>query len=153
MVIEFVNGDSLESRLNQLLTARRGKQKLKIVSQHIHNASINGVSFRDKLEQLVRSQVKIIIVINRRVLTQDRTEQAFVEDLEENLGITVLLRRGVHAKMVLQEGQTNILLVSSLNITDTAIHKNKEAGIYVEGEQKTLIDDAHNYITTILGTS
>ncbi len=151
MVIEFVFGDSLESRLNQLLTARRGMKKVKIVSQHIHNASINGVSFRDKLEQLVRSQIKITIIISRKFLARDKTEQEFVEDLEDNLGISILSRKGVHAKMVLLEGNSKSLLVSSLNITDTAIHQNKEAGVYVENEQETLIDDAHTYINTILG--
>ncbi len=151
MVIEFVSGHSLEFRLNQMITARRGLKQLKIVSQHIHNATINGVPFRKKLEQLIRSQVKVIIIINKRTLKNDPTEQEFVSDLIENLGVTIMFRRSVHAKMVLLTGATDSLLVSSLNISNTAIHENKEAGIFIENERCDLISNAQKYISEIQG--
>ena len=153
LVIEFVFGNLLEDRLNQLLTARPGIKKIKIISLHIFDTPIKNSTFRRKLELLVQNQVKIIIIIDRKVLSGNLREQAFVDDLVDNLGITVFPKKGIHAKIVLLEGSSNGLLVSSLNISDTALHRNKEAGIYVENDSGGLIDDARDYITSILGVS
>ena len=152
MVIEFVYGNLLEKRLSQLITARKGKKKLKIFSQHVHEASINDVKFSKKLEQLVKSKTQVIIVINRRVLARDKKEQEFVQELDE-IGVRVYPKKFIHAKLVLLEGKSEGLLVSSLNITDTAIHQNKEAGIFIEDDEKNLITEAKSYISTILGNT
>lgn len=154
MALEVVYGNKLKDRLNQLLTKTTPEKfKLKIVSQHIHNASINGSNFLEKITRLVKGQVEIIIIINRKVLVGDKKEQALVEQLE-HLGVKIFPKKSIHAKIILLEGKNrNCLLVSSLNISDTAIHESKEAGIYVENEHINLINDTRTYIMSILGES
>ena len=153
MVVEAVYGDKLENRLKDLLAYQRSNITLRIVSQHIHNTKIVDESLKDKLRRLRNRQARIVIVIDRKVLANDRKEQELMDELEE-IGVGVYYKQKVHAKIILLESQSdNGLLVSSANISDTALHNSREAGIFILNDHKEVLDDIKSYTNQILGSS
>lgn len=152
MVIEVVHGNALEDRLGQLLHVDRKNVKIRMISQHVYDVNIKNMPLLKKLERLIRHNGRVVLIIDREVYGKSHAVQKAVEELE-NINVRVFVKRNIHAKIVLLEAKNDKgFLLSSANLSHTALHINREAGIFLMNEPtEALFNQVNEFFKKILG--
>lgn len=158
MAIEAVFNREIRDKLTQLLAYQIDPPvSLRIVTPWIGDAKLTDeLTISQKIKRLISHKfAKVTLIVDdywvKEKATQDDRE--FLKTLGD-MGVRVHLRKKLHAKMVLVANGPNdrerSLIISSANLTDTGLSKQKEAGIFMLNEPRELFEKANSYFTHLL---
>lgn len=119
--------------------------RVQILCHHVYDTPVErGLMLSRLLQRLLSTRRRLVLVIGQHPSevqpARTRLEViAFLKDLVER-GARVYLKRGLHAKLLRAEGDTIRVIITSANLSRTALHQNDELGVYMsdasmEGEK------------------
>ena len=156
MTIIPVFNRELPVRLESILSyQRREPIHLRLVSQHILDFDLDGISIFTILKRLkTRKNANITIILDKKTYRNTSQKVIFKLNELEDLGINIHIIRNLHAKIItVENNHEQCLLVTSANLSHNAYFVAREAGIYFQNDQDGIFNSFKKYITDLIKTS
>jgi len=135
---------------------RSESRRIRMAFLHIYDEDllIDGIRLSRLLSRQLAANTKLTIIIGQLPADEKKREEvrSFLIGLEER-GARVWINSAVHAKVLVverQDGEPQIL-ISSANLSRTALYHNYELGIEIDKPEETLLYGVRDFFNGILG--